>query len=88
MREIKRKYSVGGQIADIARHHQMPYNSSWYADSDRFNIAMGSPSEHQWNGIICPGCFVQLHEQATDLITTWTLVPAPNHPFRFRDSPP
>ncbi len=46
---------------------------SWSVDSDRFNIAMGR--EHQWNGIICPTCFVDLHEQASGLVTTWRLVP-------------
>ena len=28
-------------------------NASWHVDSDRFNAAMGKPSEHRWNGIIC-----------------------------------
>jgi hypothetical protein len=48
---------------------------SWHVDSDRFNVAMGPPAEHQWNGIICPGCFVELHEEATGLRCSWTLTP-------------
>lgn len=48
---------------------------SWHVDSDRFNVAMGPPSEHQWNGIICPGCFVELHEASTGMRCSWTLVP-------------
>lgn len=54
--------------------------ASWFVDSDRFNAAMGAPEDHQWNGIICPGCFVELHEQATGLMATWKL--APDTPFR------
>lgn len=48
---------------------------SWWVESDRFNLAMGPPIEHQWQGIVCPGCFVQLHEAATGLSCTWTLRP-------------
>lgn len=55
---------------------------SWYVASDRFNIAMGMSTKHRWNGIICPGCFVVLHEEATGLTTTWTVVPTEMHPFR------
>ncbi len=57
---------------------------SWWVDSDRFNLAMGPPTEHLWNGIVCPGCFVVLHEQATGLTVTWKLVPDPRIPFRWR----
>jgi hypothetical protein len=56
------------------------HNPSWWIDSDRFNIAMGSHTHHQWNGIVCPSCFVSLHEEATGLQTTWQLIPAA--PFR------
>ena len=55
-------------------------NASWWVDSDRFNAAMGKPAEHRWNGIVCPGCFVELHEAATGLTASWRLVPDP--PFR------
>jgi hypothetical protein len=55
-------------------------NPSWCVDSDRFNAAMGKPAEHRWNGIVCPGCFVELHEAATGLTASWRLVPDP--PFR------
>lgn len=54
---------------------------SWHVDSDRFNTAMGPPAEHQWNGIVCPGCFVELHEAATGMRCSWTLVPYT--PFRW-----
>ena len=57
-------------------------NASWHVDSDRFNAAMGPPTLHRWNGIICPGCFVELHEAATGLTATWTL--SPDTPFRRR----
>lgn len=51
-------------------------NITWSIESDRFNLAMGSPpAAHQWNGIICPACFVELHEAATGLRCSWSLVP-------------
>lgn len=55
---------------------------SWWVDSDRFNLAMGPHVGHQWNGIVCPGCFVVLHEEATGLRCTWTLVPDQGSTFR------
>lgn len=58
---------------------------SWFVASDRFNAAMGRHVEHQWNGIVCPACFVELHEAATGLRTTWELVPTM---FRPIDEPP
>lgn len=58
---------------------------SWFVDSDRFNMALGPPAEHEYNGIVCPGCFVELHERATGMRTTWKLVPDPTTPFRWRD---
>ena len=61
-------------------------NASWHVDSDRFNAAMGPPTLHRWNGIICPGCFVELHEAATGLTATWTL--SPDTPFRHIDPEP
>lgn len=56
-------------------------NAPWHVDSDRFNAAMGLPSEHRWQGIICTGCFVELHESATGMRCSWQLVPAT--PFRW-----
>lgn len=51
-------------------------NISWSIDSDRFNLAMGGQTAvHKWNGIICPQCFVELHEAATGLRCSWSLVP-------------
>lgn len=50
-------------------------NPSWSVDSDRFNTAMGDPGSHRWQGIVCVGCFVRLHEAATGLTCTWRLVP-------------
>ena len=57
-------------------------NPSWSVDSDRFNAAFGPPSEHPYQGIVCPGCFVEAHEAATGLTCSWELVPAT--PFRER----
>jgi hypothetical protein len=54
--------------------------SSWFVDSDRFNAALGPSGNHPFNGIVCPGCFVELHEAATGLHTTWKL--EPSVPFR------
>ena len=54
--------------------------SSWFVDSDLFNVAMEPFLEHKYNGIICPGCFVALHEEVTGLHCTWTLIPYT--PFR------
>ena len=50
-------------------------NPSWSVDSDRFNTAIGPYPTHRWNGIICVGCFVQLHEHNTGLRCTWQLTP-------------
>lgn len=47
--------------------------TSWFVDSDRWNIAFGPPDQHPYNGIVCPGCFVLLHEKATGMWTTWKL---------------
>lgn len=56
-------------------------NRSWFVASDRFNAAFGPPSEHPYQGIVCTGCFVEAHEAATGLRTTWELVPAEHfHP--------
>lgn len=54
---------------------------SWSMDSDRWNVAT---RHDDWlnNAIMCPGCFVELHEEATGLRTTWRLVPDPMTPFR------
>jgi hypothetical protein len=56
--------------------------SSWFVDSDRFNDAFGPPEVHPYNGIVCPGCFVEAHEKDTGLKTTWQLIPAPGVGFR------
>ena len=56
---------------------------SWWVDSDRFNAALGHPNEHPYNGIVCPGCFVELHEMATGMQTTWKLVPDPQSAFHW-----
>lgn len=53
---------------------------SWSIDSDRFNAAFGPPESHPYQGIVCPGCFVEAHEKATGLACTWKLVP--DTPFR------
>jgi len=55
---------------------------SWHVDSDRFNLAFGRHDMHPYNGIVCPGCFVVAHEEATGLTVTWTLIPAPGSCFR------
>lgn len=58
-------------------------NPSWSVDALRFNAAMGPSESHGWEGIVCIGCFVQLHEAATGLTCTWRLVP--DTPFRPKD---
>lgn len=55
-------------------------NLSWFVESDLFNTAY--PGRHPYNGIVCPGCFVEAHERATGLTTTWELRPTLSHPFR------
>lgn len=56
---------------------------SWYVDSDRFNAAVGSGIDDKWNGIICPGCFVELHEASVGMVTSWKLIPDPMCSFRW-----
>lgn len=53
-------------------------NLNWFVDSDRFNLAMGQPDVQPFNGIVCPGCFVTLHEEMTRLTCMWKLVPYTN----------
>jgi len=50
-------------------------NPTWSVDSDRFNAALGAGIDPVWRGIVCPGCFVWLHEEATGLTSAWDLVP-------------
>lgn len=57
-------------------------NPVWWVDSDRFNMAFGPPEQHPYNGIVCPGCFVEAHERATGLRTVWKLTPDPTIHFR------
>jgi hypothetical protein len=47
---------------------------SWSVESDRFNIAMEALGLDS-GAIVCPQCFVEGHEKATGLRTTWSLVP-------------
>lgn len=58
---------------------------SWSVDSDRFNLALGEEGDRLWQGIVCPGCFVELHEEATGLRACWRLEPDPQTPFRWID---
>ena len=55
---------------------------SWHVDSDRFNTALGPYLTQPYNGIICPTCFVLLHEEVTGLTTTWYLLPLQGQWFR------
>lgn len=57
--------------------------SSWYVDSAHFAAALGAVPA--WQGIVCPGCFVVLHERATGQQCTWKLEPAT--PFRPVEAP-
>ena len=50
---------------------------SWSVDSDRWNLALTAVEAP--GGILCPACFVEGHEAATGLVTTWKLVP--DRPF-------
>lgn len=47
---------------------------SWNVPSDRFNAAMEALGLHA-GVIVCPVCFVDGHELATGMRSTWTLVP-------------
>jgi len=54
---------------------------SWSVESDRWNLAT---AHDDWlrNMILCPGCFVELHEQASGMRTTWVLLPNPASTFK------
>lgn len=56
---------------------------SWSVDSDRWNMATGEGTFR--DVIMCPGCFVSLHENATGMRTSWMLVPDPKTSFRWMD---
>ena len=60
-------------------------SSSWFVDSDRYNAACAA-LDVSTVSIICPGCFVEGHEQASGMRTTWALTPAT--PFVWRESTP
>jgi hypothetical protein len=47
---------------------------SWYVPSDRFNAAMEALGLNSV-AIVCPVCFVDGHELATGMRTSWQLVP-------------
>ena len=78
--EIARQRTLGWPDfhAEDYCHRCGSINPSWSVDSDRFDAAMGPYLTHRWNGIICVGCFVQLHEWATGLRCTWQLTPLTN----------
>lgn len=51
-------------------------NCVWWTDSDRFNLALGSHGvDPEWQGILCPPCFIELHEEKTNLKASWRLIP-------------
>ncbi len=51
-------------------------NCVWWTDSDRFNLAIDAHGvDSNYNGIICIPCFVELHEEKTNLKTAWKLEP-------------
>ncbi|MFW7414731.1 hypothetical protein [Demequina sp. SO4-18] len=52
-------------------------NPSWHVDSDRWNTALYR------GAIACPSCFIEAHEAATGMRSTWALVPST--PFRWID---
>jgi hypothetical protein len=51
---------------------------SWFVPSDRFNASMEALGLNS-GAIVCPVCFVDGHERATGMRTSWQLVP--DHPF-------
>lgn len=59
-----------------------PNLPSWWVDSDRFNAAMEAIGLHR-GVIVCPQCFVEGHEKATGMTTSWEL--RPSTPFRPND---
>lgn len=52
-------------------------NPVWWVDSDRYNTAVNRSE------IVCPVCFIEAHERATGMTTSWKLEPAA--PFRWID---
>lgn len=44
---------------------------SWHVDPDLFAMAFPDTAHL----IVCPGCFVVAHQQATGLMSSWKLVP-------------
>ena len=54
-------------------------NLSWHVDSDRFNAAMEALGLTS-TAIVCPACFVEGHEAASGMRTSWEL--RPSTPFR------
>lgn len=60
---------------------------SWWVDSDRWQAAFPN-GDAEYNGIVCPGCFVDLHKEHTGLKCSWKLVS--DTPFRHveEDGPP
>jgi hypothetical protein len=52
-------------------------NPSWYAEAEDWRIATARwSSETGREGICCPTCFIEMHDEATpDVFVTWRLVP-------------
>lgn len=65
-------------------HHCGRPNIVWWADSDRWNLAVAG-LERGVAAILCPPCFVTRWEQATGLRAVWHLVPEDIHAVDFRD---
>jgi hypothetical protein len=59
---------------DTCERCDRPNIWSWFVPSDRFNLAMEALGLNS-GAIVCPVCFVEGHEKATGLRTSWQLVP-------------
>lgn len=60
--------------------------SSWWVDSDRYNLAVDALSiPRGW--IICPGCFEAGHMLATGMVTSWELRPSIPFTWVEQDAP-
>ncbi len=46
---------------------------AWHIDSAVWNSVVGGPVDSEWEGIVCPQCFTELHEQVHGRTSIWEL---------------
>lgn len=46
---------------------------AWHIESEVWNAVMRGPVDSEWQGIVCPQCFTELHAATTGATSIWRL---------------